>query len=167
MPTRFGLRINPTGGLSRTLTFALGPNSGANGSISIQTEDDSYQPSPSDVLDAGGGSFVLLGFSDFGLSRTASSTNPWTVWLNAPQGDYNGAEIAIGVSDYVNIQIQFLVEVDGVETELFSAIVPALDGISGPLAVTFGEFSLTVGPGSPGYSNFWTTFNRTRENAPT
>jgi len=163
MPTRFGLRINPTSG-TETLSFALGSLSLGWGEVVI----GGYQPDVLDVLDAGGGSFTAFGPFDFGLSRSVNAGSPWTTWFAAPPGEYESANIAVVVGSYdVNVRIRLLVEIDGVESQLFSAIEPALDGRNGPMASTYQEFSLTVGPGSPGYSNFWTTFNRTRENAPT
>jgi hypothetical protein len=170
MPTRFGLRINPVSGTD-SLGIAMAGGLGGSG-IALERDGDTTVELLADkILDAGGGTLGFFGpMSAFALSRSVAAGAPWESWYDTEDGDYTSVRVTVIIAGASpeNVRIRFFLEEDGDATELFNVVASATESpFSGTTAETIQSVSFTISSAPPSYSNFWTGFNRTRENAPT
>lgn len=173
MAQRVGLRLSPlSGSCEIVLPLYDGAGFGFVAPTTITKPGTTINFGADTLLDNGSSSYEYHSINFglvLGLKKTVTSSSPWTIWFDAPPvGVYTGLDSAVYTLNAPDdIRLRLILETDGVESILFNGTSLNFD-IGGDYSTAgwSSPISMTIQAAEQAFSDFWTDFNKTKENAP-
>lgn len=142
------------------------------------TDDETniYNLLEPDLLDGGGGTLEFYASwpsTKYGITKLVGDVGDglwWTLWFTPPEGSFVSVDLNVDIvnpsgSNPDNLHYQIVKDDNGAETILDASTAAFVEsGFSTVTAQKSVSVSFSFGP--TGYTNFWSGFEKTRENPP-